>query len=55
VGAGTLVLPYLPDMQVIFGFVPLPPLLMALLLGITGVYVLANEYAKIYFFRRGGG
>ena len=52
VGLITLALPYLPDMQLIFGFVPLPPLLMILLLVITGLYIVANEVAKKIFYRR---
>ena len=52
VGLIALALPYLPDMQRIFDFVPLPPRLMALLLAITGLYVLANEVAKRIFYRR---
>jgi Mg2+-importing ATPase len=51
VGVVTLILPYLPDVQPIFGFVPLPPLMMGLLLLITGVYIAANEAAKRIFFR----
>jgi P-type Mg2+ transporter len=52
VGIAALVLPYLPDMGPIFGFVPLPPLMMILLLGITLLYVAVNEVAKQIFFRR---
>ena len=37
VGLGTLILPYLPGVGPIFGFVPLPPLMMALLLAITAL------------------
>jgi P-type Mg2+ transporter len=52
VGLVSLVLPYLPDMQLIFGFVPLPPVMMILLLVITGVYIFVNEIAKKIFYRR---
>jgi Mg2+-importing ATPase len=47
-----LVLPYIPFMQTVFGFVPLPPLLMLLLLAITGLYGMANEIVKKFFYRR---
>lgn len=47
----SLVLPYLSFMQNAFGFVPFSPLLMALFLTITGVYVLANEATKRVFYR----
>jgi Mg2+-importing ATPase len=52
VGLATLFLPYLPRVSQLFGFVPLPPLMLALLLAITGLYVVANEFAKRIFFRR---
>jgi P-type Mg2+ transporter len=50
--AGTTVfLPYTP-LGPLFGFVPLPPLFVLLLLGITGGYLLASETVKGWFFRR---
>jgi len=52
VGAGTLVLPYLPGVAKIFDFTPLPLLTMVLLLLITGLYVAMNEWAKRIFYRR---
>ncbi|MCX6560271.1 MAG: magnesium-translocating P-type ATPase [Candidatus Aminicenantes bacterium] len=52
VGLTAIVLPYLPGVGPIFGFVPLPPVMMAALLGITGLYVAANEFAKQIFYRR---
>jgi Mg2+-importing ATPase len=52
VGVATLILPYLPGLGSIFGFVPLPPLMMGLLLAITLLYVVANEVAKRAFYRR---
>jgi Mg2+-importing ATPase len=52
VGIVALVLPYLPDVGRLFGFVPLPPLMIALLLAITGLYVAANEAAKRIFYRK---
>jgi Mg2+-importing ATPase len=51
VGLAALILPYLPGMDILFGFVPLPPLIMVLLLVITGLYIAANEVAKRRFFR----
>lgn len=51
VSAITLALPYLPAADNIFGFVPLPPVMMTLLLLITVCYIAANEFAKRYFFR----
>jgi Mg2+-importing ATPase len=52
VGVATLILPYLPRLGPVFGFVPLPPLMMALLLTITLLYVVANEVAKRIFYQR---
>jgi P-type Mg2+ transporter len=47
----TLVLPYLPFISV-FGFVPLPVPLLLAVLGLTGLYVVATEIAKRYFYAR---
>jgi Mg2+-importing ATPase len=47
-------LPYLPVAQAVFGFVPLPPALLATLLLITVLYTAASEAAKHMFFRRAG-
>ena len=52
VGLATLILPYLPGVGPIFGFIPLPPLMMVLLLTITSLYVAANEIAKRIFYRK---
>jgi len=52
VGLATLILPYLPGVGPIFGFIPLPPLMIVLLLVITGLYVVANEIAKQIFYRK---
>jgi Mg2+-importing ATPase len=52
VGITALILIYLPDMRPLFGFVPLPPLVLAFLIGVTGLYVVANEVAKRIFFQR---
>lgn len=49
----TIALPYLPG-SAVFGFIPLPLPLLATLLGLTGVYVLAAELAKKYFYSRAG-
>jgi len=49
-----VVLPYLPAAQAVFGFVPLPPILLAVLLLITVLYTAASEAAKHMFFRRVG-
>jgi Mg2+-importing ATPase len=52
VGVGTLALPYTPLVGPIFGFVPMPPLMLLLLLAITALYIAANEVAKQWFYRR---
>ena len=49
VAIATVLVPYLPFSRLL-GFVPLPPAAMALLLGITVLYVAANEYVKRIFF-----
>ena len=46
----TFALPYLPYAN-LFGFVPLPPELVALIAAITGSYVAVTEVAKRYFYR----
>jgi Mg2+-importing ATPase len=43
--------PYTP-LATLFGFVPLPPLFVLLLLGITADYLVASELVKRRFFRR---
>jgi Mg2+-importing ATPase len=52
VGAVALLLPYLPETGILFGFVPLPPLTMAIMLAVTGLYTAVNEAAKKIFYRR---
>ncbi len=52
VGVATLVLPYVPSAGLIFGFVPLPPLMLLLLLAITALYIAVNEIAKRWFYSR---
>jgi P-type Mg2+ transporter len=46
----TLVLPYLPPVDALFEFVPLPLPIMLALLGITALYVVATEIAKKLFY-----
>jgi Mg2+-importing ATPase len=55
VAAAAIVLPYLPGAAEMFGFTPLPAMLMLVLVGITLAYAVANELLKGYFFRRFGG
>ncbi len=47
-----VVLPYLPSFARLFGFVPLAPRLMAMLLLVTLLYVAASELTKRRFYRR---
>jgi Mg2+-importing ATPase len=54
VAVAAVALPYLPVAQTAFGFVPLPPTLLAVLLLITLAYTAASEIAKRTFFRRVG-
>ena len=51
VAGTTIFLPYTP-LGALFGFVPLSPLFVLLLLGITGGYLVASELVKGWFFRR---
>ena len=51
VAGATISLPYTP-LGTLFGFVPLPPLFVLLLLGITAGYLVASELVKGWFFRR---
>jgi Mg2+-importing ATPase len=51
VAATTIFLPYTP-LGPLFGFVPLPPTFILLLVAITAAYLLANELVKGWFFRR---
>ncbi len=53
VAGTTIFLPYTP-LGELFGFVPLPVGFVALLLVITGAYLLASELVKGWFFRRFG-
>jgi Mg2+-importing ATPase len=54
VAALACAIPYLPLLAPMFGFVPLPPLLVATLIAITLAYVVVNEIAKRAFRRRFG-
>lgn len=47
---GALLLPWTP-LGALFGFVPLPPLFLALLAGILAAYVLSAEAVKRWFYR----
>jgi Mg2+-importing ATPase len=47
----TLILPYLPFSSV-FGFIPLPAPLMLTVIGLTALYVICAEIAKMYFYSR---
>jgi Mg2+-importing ATPase len=51
VAGATILLPYM-SIGPIFGFVPLPPGFVLLLIGITGAYLVASELVKGWFFRR---
>jgi P-type Mg2+ transporter len=51
VSLATLILPYTRFGQ-LFGLVPLPAWVMAALIGFTGLYVVAAEIAKKYFYGR---
>jgi Mg2+-importing ATPase len=46
----TLLWPYLPFAGV-FGFVPLPPAMIAFVVGIVGLYVISAELLKRWFYR----
>jgi Mg2+-importing ATPase len=48
-----IVLPYLPFISSVFGFVPLPAPLMLTMLGLTALYVVATELTKKFFYSRG--
>jgi Mg2+-importing ATPase len=52
VGAFAVALPYLGPLSAAFGFVPLPPALLATTLAIVAAYSLATEVAKRRFVRR---
>jgi hypothetical protein len=51
-GVVTFILPYTSVGQSSFAFVPLPPGVVVLVLGILMVYFLSAEAAKRPFFRR---
>jgi len=51
VAGTTIFLPY-TRLGGLFGFVPLPPVFVLLLLGITAGYLVASELVKGWFFRR---
>lgn len=45
----TFVIPYLP-FAAVFGFVPLPPPLVAAVVAITALYIVVTELAKRWFY-----
>jgi len=51
VGGVTLALPYLP-LNRFLGFAPLPPWVMAVLIGLAALYIVATEIAKKIFYSR---
>jgi len=48
----TLALPFIPGLNTLLGFAPIPVGLMLALIGITAIYILMNEIAKRIFYRR---
>jgi Mg2+-importing ATPase len=48
----TLLMPYIPAVNSLLGFTPLPWYVLLYLIGITGLYVAINEITKGYFFRK---
>ncbi len=52
VGIVAFIIPYLPGIGAVFGFVPLPPLMLGLLALITCLYIVVNEIAKRIFYRK---
>lgn len=48
----TITLPYLPVFNTLFNFTPLPATTMLLLLLITGLYIMATEVVKSWFYAR---
>ncbi len=48
----TVLLPYIPGLNNLLGFTPLPWGIMVALVGITFIYILMNEAAKRYFYRK---
>ncbi len=51
VALAAVALPYVPAAGRAFGFVPLPPALLATVIGITGLYVAVSEATKHAFYR----
>ncbi|MFN8371905.1 MAG: HAD-IC family P-type ATPase [Anaerolineae bacterium] len=52
VAALTIALPYLPVVNTLFSFVPLPLTTLLLLIGITALYVTTTEFVKKWFYKR---
>jgi Mg2+-importing ATPase len=53
VGGLCLLVPFLGPLAALFGFVPLSAVTLAAALAIVGAYIVATEYAKRAFYRRG--
>lgn len=49
--AVALAIPFLPSVARVFGFVPLPSHVLAMVLGIAVAYLLITEVAKLWFYR----
>jgi Mg2+-importing ATPase len=47
----TLLIPYTP-LALLFGFTPLPPIILVVMMVIIGVYFLSAEFTKRWFFKR---
>ncbi len=50
--AAVLVLPYVPPIDRLFDFTPLPPFFLVVLAGIVCLYIVSAEVAKAIFYRR---
>jgi len=50
--ASTLILPYIPGLNSILKFSPIPIEMLLALLGITSIYILVNEMSKQIFYKR---
>ena len=51
VAAFTLALPFIPGLNALLSFTPLPWNVLLALIGIAAVYILVNEIAKHYFYK----
>ncbi|MFN2159479.1 MAG: magnesium-translocating P-type ATPase [Anaerolineales bacterium] len=48
----TLLIPFIPGLNTLLGFTPLPLSLLLTLIGITAIYLLMNEFTKLIFYKR---